>query len=363
MTINFAWRALSEWSDNILQVMGVPEAAAATTARLLLRADARGVPSHGISRLPSYVQKLRSEEVNPNPTIEVYESGHVITIDADGALGQVAGCLALDHALNGLERSPMVICRLQECGHLGAIGLYALAAAEQGAVALVAQRTLPLLSLPGLAGPVIGNNPLAFAAPIAGAPPIVVDMASSVAARGQVLLKARAGEPLPPDWALDQDGNATTDAEAALTGSLLPTGGYKGFAMALFVELLAGGLVASDETVVKARNETRPARDGAVGRQSAFMMLIDPVRLVESDPRSSPHVVSQYLAAWQHAYRERGGPNARLPGERGARLEKMAKEHGVSVSQVVVDELSELGRELGVPFPPKSPAGHHRLLS
>lgn len=342
---------LRNWTIGVLQRAGVPDSAASITTNLLLRADARGVHSHGISRLASYVHKLRSGEVNANPAIQVYEDGSIITLDADGALGQVAASLALERGLPLLGRFPVVICRLQECGHLGAVGLYALAAAEKGAVALVAQRTLPLLSLPGLAGPLIGNNPLAFAAPVTDANPILVDMASSVAARGHVLLRARAGEALPADWALDRNGNPTTDAEEALAGSLLPSGGHKGFAMALLVELLAGGLSASNGSVFQVRSEPRAARDGAVGRQSAFILLVNPVSLVESDPRSSPNVVAQYLAAWQAAYRERGGATARVPGERGARLEKEAGLHGISLSTAVEAELSQLGAELGLPFP------------
>ncbi|PTN49856.1 hypothetical protein DAI43_20740 [Achromobacter xylosoxidans] len=163
----------------------------------------------------------------------------------DGALGQVAALIAIQEGLAMLETEVSVICRIRDCGHLGALGHYVLLAAERGHIALVFQRTPPLMALPGYAGRTVGNNPIAFGCPVPGAAPLVFDMACSVAARGHILLAAREGRDIPADWALDGAGQSTTAADAALEGALLPMSGHKGMGLAIMAECLAGALAGA----------------------------------------------------------------------------------------------------------------------
>lgn len=351
--------ALRQWAAAILHRCGLAADDAQTSAELILRADARGLPTHGITRLPSYVDKLQSGEFNPRPGMRVTEAPGVVTIDADGAMGQVAAQRILEHGLGMLERHASVVCRVRDCGHLGAVGLYALAAAEAGAVCIAAQRTPPLIALPGHAGPVIGNNPLAFAAPVAGDSPLLVDMASSVAARGHILLRARTNDPIPAGWALDAQGDPTTDAHAALGGALIPSGGHKGLALSMLVELLAGALCASADSLQRVASELPVGRLGAVGGQSAFLLLFNPQRIAGcAEPTAQPDLVAEYLRVWTAAYLQRGGPSARLPGRRGADLERAAIATGVAISMPLMTELRKLARQFEVPVPPTQSTPH-----
>jgi LDH2 family malate/lactate/ureidoglycolate dehydrogenase len=337
---------LERWCAGILELAQVPSEDAAYAAQIMLRTDSRGIRTHGITRLQSYVDKLHAGEVTAQPCIAVHESSvGIVTVDADGALGQVAMRHALQTGLKQLEQQPMATILLKECGHLGALGIYALMAAEKGAVCLLAQRTPPLMALEGFNRPAIGNNPIAFSSPVGAKDPMVFDMACSVAARGHVLLRARQKADIPTGWALDKSGQPTVDAQEALEGALLPSAGYKGLGIAMMVECLAGAFTATPASIAGLSSTASVATSGAVGRQSAFMLLIRPEAM-------AGQYLGEYMPQWANEYGERGGEQARLPGSRGAELERAVRESGViSLDEVLHDELQLLGEKMHFPMP------------
>ncbi|WP_341666492.1 Ldh family oxidoreductase [Alcaligenes sp. SDU_A2] len=341
--INYA--SLRDWCAAMLQTAGVAPEAAAVAASYMLRTDARGIRTHGITRLASYLDKLASGEVNAGPDVRVHQDTAGLTVQADGALGQYAMHSALEHGLARLREQAMVAVRIQACGHLGALGIYALEAAEQGAFCLLAQRTPPLMGMPGFNAPVIGNNPFAYASPVAGGAPLVFDMACSVAARGHILLKARQQEPIPSGWALDEQGEPTTNADEALRGSLLPSAMHKGMGLAMLVECLAGAMAASPDSLAALEQPASIPTAGAMGRQSALMLLINPQTL-------SQGLFGDYMASWSRHYRSRGGDSARLPGERGAQLEAQVQTSGLlPLHPSLCAELMGLGQARDLPLP------------
>ncbi len=349
--VHVQYEPLRSWCARMLQTAGVPAEQARVAAHYLLRTDARGIATHGITRLASYLDKLESAEVNARPDLRVSadEAGGLL-VQADGALGQLALRAALDHGLPLLRKQAMAVIRIQACGHLGALGMYALEAAEQGFFCLLAQRTPPLMGMPGFQGPAIGNNPFAYASPVAGRDPLVFDMACSVAARGHILLKAREGSAIPGDWALDAQGRPTTDPQAALQGSLLPSAMHKGMGLAMLVECLAGGLAASAASVAALEQPAFIPTAGAMGRQSAWMLLIDPQGL-------SQGMFDAYMGAWADSYRRQGGGQARLPGQRGARLEAQVRASGLlPIHASIYEELVLLAQSRRVPLPAAVPA-------
>lgn len=336
--------ALIDWTARILQTAGVPEADAVTTAQVLLRSDLRGFGTHGLARLTSYMERLRNAEFNPRPQIRVERKGPVLNVIADGALGQLAGQRVVDEATAILPNEPMLWVSLRETGHLGALGIFTLIAAERGYVCLMGQRTPPLLGLPGFHRAALGHNPLAFAAPLGeGRPPFVFDMACSVAARGYILLAAREGKPIPENWALTSDGRPTTDASEAVTGMLQPTGGYKGMGIAMMIECLAAALSATSESNREPTMVT--PKGGAVPRQSAFFLFLNPALV---DDRSA---FLGYMHQMFDFYRESGGEQARIPGERGDLMEREGRARGIVFSASIDKELRALGRQTGIPFP------------
>lgn len=352
--------ALQRWASEVLRACGLPAADANLSAALMVRSDARGWTTHGMTRLPSYVERLRAREFNPAPNMQLQRTAGGIVLDADAAMGQVAAMRALELGREALAQSASVLVVVRDCGHLGALGVFALAAAEAGALCVIGQRTPPLMALPGAPGPAIGHNPIAFGCPLPGAAPIVFDMACSVAARGHILLAAREGQAIPPGWALDAEGQPTTDADQALAGSLLPAGGHKGIGIAMLVECLAGALSASAARVdggaaqhsASASVPTPLPRSGAVGGQSAFVWLVNPTAYAAAPDFGAD------MARWTAHYLQHGGPNARLPGHRGAQLEAQAQQDGLPLGPALLQALQELGQRLGIGFPATAAPPH-----
>jgi LDH2 family malate/lactate/ureidoglycolate dehydrogenase len=343
MSIRWSPQALERWTAKVFVSCGVTADHAAEAAAALVRSEMRGYRTHGMTRVPSYAERLRAGDFNPHAAMTHRSFPGGIVLDADGAMGQVAGPHAVRLGLEALESSASVLIAVQACGHLGALGIHALQAAEAGAFCMVGQRTPPVLGMEGFSGPAIGHNPIAFGCPLPGQAPIVFDVACSVAARGHILLAAREGKSIPEGWALDADGQPTTDAHRALAGSLLPTGGHKGIGIAMMVECLAGALAATADSLSPERNHV--GSGGAVGRQGGFVWLVKPQFFADQGP------FADYMTHWTNTYLAAGGESARLPGHRGDVLEQEGREHGIALPDAIAQELSALGRQLDIPFP------------
>lgn len=335
-------QALEDWTARVFAACAVPEADARLAASVLVRSELRGYRTHGMTRVASYVERLRAGQFNPTAAMRHNAFPGGIVLDADGAMGQIAGPRAVELGLDALRSCASVLITVRECGHLGALGIHALAGAEAGAFCMLGQRTPPLLALEGFKRAAIGHNPIAFGCPIPGADPVVFDVACSVAARGHILIAAREGKPIPEGWALDEQGAPTTDARRALRGALLPMGGHKGIGIAMMIECLAGAMAASAAGLDPSRNAL--PESGAVGRQSAFFWMVKP------EAFAPPEIFARYMAWWSGTYLEAGAGKGKLPGARGARLEREARAQGVELSAAIGAELAALGARIGVPF-------------
>jgi LDH2 family malate/lactate/ureidoglycolate dehydrogenase len=335
---------LEQWTAQIFQACSVPAEQATEAAAVLVRSEVRDYKTHGLTRVASYVERLQAGDFNACPHMQHRSFPGGIVLDADGAMGQVAG----PHAVRlGIERlaadAASVFIAVRACGHLGALGIHALGAAEAGAFCIIGQRTPPLLALPGFPSAAIGHNPVAFGCPVPGADPIVFDVACSVAARGHILLAAREGRPIPEGWAVDEQGSPTTEAKAALQGALLPMGGHKGIGIAMLVECLAGAMTATTASLEPDKNIIREG--GAVGRQGAFLWMLRP------DAFAGDDFFGKYMSQWMEIYLSAGGGQARLPGSRGSALERDAAHQGITISAPTEQQLRRLGSQLGIAFP------------
>jgi LDH2 family malate/lactate/ureidoglycolate dehydrogenase len=337
-------RMLEQWTTQIFQACGVPAEHAIEAAAVLVRSEARDYKTHGMTRLASYVERLQAGDFNARPSMQHRSFAGGIVLDADGAMGQVAGPQAVRLGIEALAASAAsVFIAVRACGHLGALGIHALRAAEAGAFCMIGQRTPPLLALPGFPRAAIGHNPIAFGCPVPGADPIVFDVACSVAARGHILLAAREGRPIPEGWALDESGAPTTEAKAALQGALLPMGGHKGIGIAMLVECLAGAMTATAASLEPDKNII--PKGGAVGRQGAFLWMLRPDAFADAD------LFGKYMSQWMEIYLTAGGGKARLPGSRGSALERDAGARGITLAAATEQELTRLGSRLGISFP------------
>lgn len=337
----FAAAALQDWTVRILEGCSVPHASSQITAGLLVRTSLRGIDTHGISRLPAYVEKLASGEVDPRAQARFELVHRLLHCDGAGGLGQVAVAAAVEKTLGMARHQAMAACTIHSTGHLAALGTLVLAAAEQGMVALLCQRTPPVMSLPGASGRAIGNNPLAFAMPVAGKAPLVFDMAHSVVARGHLMAAVREGRTaVPIEWAIGPDGEPTTDPLRVLQGAMQPVAGYKGLGMAMLVECLAGSL--SDPAA--ARSAVPGDAGGSAGNVSAFLLVFNPAFAVGQAAFESN------VQAWLATYVDASGPEARYPGQRQAACESLRLRTGVPLPAGLLAELRALGTQRGLPF-------------
>lgn len=302
---------------------------AAPTARALVAAEADGQAGHGLSRVPPYALHARVGKVDgfAKPRLERVATA-ALRVDAAHGFAYPAIDMALG-ALAPLARQAGVALALVHASHhFGQAGAHAERLAEQGLVALVFGNTPKAMAFGGGRRPALGTNPIAFAAPLpGGGAPLVIDLALSVAARGKIVAAQKAGRPIPADWAVDRDGNPTTDPGAALAGALSPIGGAKGAALALMVEVLAAALTGSSfgwEASSMFDAEGGPPDVGHV------FLAIDPGPLSGG---AFPGRMADLLAALA------GEPGVRLPGSRRLEARARAARDGISIPAALAGEI------------------------
>jgi (2R)-3-sulfolactate dehydrogenase (NADP+) len=220
---------------------------ARSVARALVEAEADGQKGHGLSRLQSYAAQAKAGKVDGYAVPQVHQTRPAsLMINAGHGFAFPALDLAIARLPDMARTAGIAAAALVRSHHFGVAGRVVERLAEQGQVALVLGNTPKAMAPWGGRLPLFGTNPIAFAAPQRGRPPLVVDLALSTVARGRIMQAAQKGEAIEPGWALDESGQPTTDAAAALSGSLLPLGGAKGAALALMVEVMAVALTGAN---------------------------------------------------------------------------------------------------------------------
>jgi (2R)-3-sulfolactate dehydrogenase (NADP+) len=230
-----------------LEKNNVARAVAVAVARALVAAEADGQKGHGLSRVASYSAQARSGKVDGHATpVARQPRTATLMIDVANGFAYPALDIAVDR-LPGLAASAGIAAAgFVRSHHCGVVGRHVERLAEQGLVALMFANTPHAMAAWGGRRAVFGTNPIGFAMPRRSGPPLVIDMALSEVARGKILAASQKGEAIPLGWAVDAAGTPTTDAKAALGGTLMPAGGVKGAALALMVELLAAALTGAN---------------------------------------------------------------------------------------------------------------------
>jgi L-2-hydroxycarboxylate dehydrogenase (NAD+) len=313
---------------------GIRPADAETTARVLVSADARGKPSHGLLRLPRFVRGIEHGNVADGEIEVVRDWGAAATIDGGARLGPVVATEAIDTATDRASEFGIGAVAVRNANHLGMLGYYTDRARRDGYVALGTTNTEPAMPPYGGAEPILGTNPVAIAAPTE--PPFNLDMSTSSIARGDVLRAKERGESLPEGVALDADGEPTTDPDAALEGVIRPFGGPKGSGLAIAVELLAGGLAgaAMGDDVTGTYHTEDPCTKGDL------FVAIDP------DATGDGFVdrASRFVDALRRVEPAAGSDGVRLPGEDSI---GRGRAGAVTIDAAVWDEVRDLADETG----------------
>jgi len=312
----------------ILVASNTSEETAAQVADALAAAEADGQKGHGASRIPSYADQAASGKVNGQAVPEVTRTGTAaLRVDAKSGFAYPAIALGLDRAKDLADAAGVVAVAVGNSHHSGVAGLHVERAARAGLVALSFGNTPSAIAPWGGNRALYGTNPIAFAAPRANAAPLVVDLSMSKVARGKILVAAQSGEPIPGDWAVDADGNPTTDAKTALSGTMLPMGDGKGAALILVVEILAAALTGSNYGF---EASSFFEAEGPAPNVGQFFFVLNPGVV-------SGGGFAERLEVLLTAITDQ--PGTRLPGDRRYALRAKAEAEGVDIPDALMEDL------------------------
>lgn len=329
---------------DVLVRQGLPSADAATVAARMIEADIRGMDGHGVIRLPNYVRHLEAGGFNPRPEIRVlHETPISALVDGDNGMGHVVVTAAVQLAITKARASGLAWVGIRGSNHAGAGGVYASMALEHDLLALYgAVGNANHLPPWGGTDPLMSTNPIAVAIPAGQEPPVVLDMATTVASYGKVKVAAQRGETMPEGWMVDRHGAPLTDPTRADEGFLLPIGGAKGYGLGLVVGLLAGvmnGAAFGSQVVDFNADASSPTNTG----QMILVARPDLFRPLEEFKADIDARVRELRESTPIA----GGPPVRIPGERVPERQRAADDEGVPLTTASRDALVELGRRLG----------------
>ncbi len=342
-TIRIPADTLVQACEALLEKIGVPPDEARIIAEVVVEGDLRGVESHGLLRLPAYIHRVQAGLMTPRTDIKVVrERGASVLLDAQRGFGQVAGVRAMGQALERARTYGVGMAAVRNANHFGIAAYYAMMALPHRMVGIVMANAAPSMAAWGGAAPILGTNPICVAIPTGGDVDIVLDMASSVVARGKIRLAAAKGERIPLGWALDAQGRPTDDPKAALDGTLVPIGGPKGYGLALVVDVLSGVLTGADfgTRLTSVHDLKQPSSVGFV------MQAVDISAFAEWEDfrRDIQTLVGEIM----NSPRAPGVERIYLPGEIEWLKKQERLQNGVPVPASVLAEIRHLARELGV---------------
>lgn len=323
---------------------GMPEGDANMHARALVDTDLWGISSHGVMRVPAYFARMQNGAVNVKPVIKkVSGSAALEVLDGDAGAGIVVGSYAMRRAMELAGKYHIAAVGVRNSNHFGAGAIYARMAASQGMIGVAMTNVLPLVTAPGAARPVVGNNPIAVGIPTYGDFPFCLDMALSKVAGGKLTLAIKKGEKIPMDWATDSDGKPTDDPQKAFDGFLLPMGDYKGLGLAYVVDILSGlitGGVFSHEMKSMYANPTEPSLTGH------FFIAID-IEAIMGKEEMKARMQAYYRRLKETPMWQEGGEML-LPGELEYRKEKERRREGIPLPVKTYEELVDLKHVCGI---------------
>jgi (2R)-3-sulfolactate dehydrogenase (NADP+) len=314
-----------------LENAGTAAAAAASVANALVRAEADGLASHGLARIPAYCAQVQSGKVRGAAVPRLVALGPSgARVDAGYGFAFPALDLAIEAAVERAGKTCAAAVAVTNSHHFGVAGHHVERVAQRRQIGLIMGNSPGGIAPWGGRRALFGTNPIAFACPRREAPPLVIDVSLAKVARGKVMLAAQRGEPIPGDWALDAEGRPTTDAKAALAGTMLPLGEAKGAALALMVEILAAALTGANFAAEASSFFDDQGPPPGVGQ---CLIAIDP------GPFSDGRFLDR-LEVLLGAIEDE--PGARLPGARRLALRRKAAAEGIEVPAPLLERLHEI---------------------
>ncbi|MCD5325246.1 MULTISPECIES: Ldh family oxidoreductase [Pontibacillus] len=344
----FSSERLHMFSRQVLSELGVREDHGDVVAEALVRANLEGVDSHGVSRLSVYCKRLKDGRIKASPSIRADQSGaSVLMVDGDNGLGHVVSYEGLHRGMEMAKETGLAGVAIKNSNHFGTASFYCQKAIEEGLAAIAFTNSPPGIAPWGGRAAFFGTNPIGFGFPTGNESPIVIDLSTSVVARGKIILANKEHEEIPEGWAVNELGENTTDPAEALKGAVLPLGGAKGSALALAVEVLTGVLSgAAFGPNVNSMYNNSNEQPSNIGH---FFILMDIEKFMTLE--TFEETINELLLEMKATPKAPGVEDIRYPGERRRKEYLKRSLEGIPLSEDVIEELTSLGKEFGVSFP------------
>ncbi len=337
---------LCDFAAAAFRAVGLPEQDALVVAGLMAEADLIGADAHGIFRLPQYIRRLEAGGVNKTPNITVNRTAAATAlIDGDNGMGHLVVARAAEEAIGMAREAGIGWAGVRGSNHAGPASIYAAMPLEAGMIGIYSAVASANHMAPwGGTDLLLGTNPLAIAVPAGDAPPVVLDIATTVVSYGTIKNYVLQGRDFKPGWMIDRkDGSDLTDHNRSKDGVLLPIGGYKGAGLALILGLLAGSL---NNAGVGKHVVDFNADDASTANTGQFVLALDIKRFI--DPELFAALVVAHLDELRHSARLPGVDGIRLPGDERAKRRAERLSQGVPISAALCHVLNTLGARLNI---------------
>lgn len=323
--------------EEMLKAYDVKANEASIVAEVITDGDLKGFSTHGLGRFPQYIKSIQAGTIKLEGDYEIEkETTATAMINGNHKFGHYVTVKAMDLAVKKASECGVGIVGIHDSNHYGIAGFYADLASVQDMIGIVISNTEPAMAPFGGKKALLGTNPITISIPTDDIHNyICVDMATSITARGKLLESKRKGEPIPEGMALDKDGKPTTDPEAGLEGSILPFGGFKGYALAFMFELLAGPLVSA----ACGEDVQGTATPDVMCTKGDLLIVINPEHFAGS--MQFKFYVDQFV-------REIREENGVIPGDREIENMNVTLENGVPVDEALHEQLTQMAQEKGL---------------
>ncbi|OAQ38739.1 malate dehydrogenase [Pedobacter psychrophilus] len=353
---NFSEQVLRDFTQSVFEKMGCSEIHAILATDVLIKADLRGIDSHGVARLTGYVRLWEKGRINPKPNIKiVHETATTATVDGDAGLGLVVAPFAMDLAIKKAKEFGSGWVAVKNSNHFGIAGYHALKAVENDMIGYALTNASPLVAPTFSSERMLGTNPICYAFPAGKFPAVVVDMATSTAANGKLEIAQRQGKNVPEGWIQDKDGNAALHPEDLKNGgSLLPLGSdrehgsHKGFGLSATVDILSAVLSGASygpwAPPFVAFMDPLPNQPGEGLGHFLGAMRVDGFRPIEDFKANMDNWIQRFKDAKPIDENQK----VIIPGEPELQAEQDRKINGIPLIDAVVNDLNEIAEKLNI---------------
>jgi LDH2 family malate/lactate/ureidoglycolate dehydrogenase len=341
---------LKAFCKGIYQKAEVPDEEAEIVAGLLARSDLRGVETHGVTRLPIYIQRIQKGYVRAVSSITlIRDRGPATFAEAHGSMGHVVAFKAMKMAIEKAEEYGIGWVSVKDSGHFGVAGLFPMMALENDFVGYAVTNSAPMMAPYGGRERIIGNNPLSYAFPADKCLPVIVDFSCSVVSSGKLILCRKRGEKIPLGWAYDKDGSPTEDPYEGYEGggSLAAMGEHKGYGLALANEMLTA-LLTGGKWTRNIKSLYEEDKTGIQGTCHSFMALDPDCFIGRENFKKS---MDRYIKSIKESGKAKNKREILMPGEPEYRTESQRLKEGIPLPSTTVNELTVLGESFGLSLP------------